>query len=176
MKKSITSAAAVAILTVAGISQAHAWGFGDVFSDKKQTNQSSGRDSTSMGKNSAGRDRFDFRNSFNRTNSPDVSNSRNFVTGTVSTGGNVMQSAGQVRDIGNGTAKNARFGLGGGNFKNSGLIGNNAGASIVTGGITVGDSNNYGNSYMGTDALNTQVQMRKLDQEVELKKIEAASR
>lgn len=176
MKRTVTSVAIGAIVTMAGISQAHAWGFGDVFSDKKQTtvNQSAGGDARyqSLGKNSGGRDRWEIKNSFNRTNSPEIANSKNVNTGN--TGGNTMQSAGQVRDIGNGTAKNARFsGIGSGNFRNDGLIGNNAGASQSSGGIDLGDKNDYSRTYMGNDAVNAQVRMREIDSQVEMKKIES---
>ena len=65
MKKTITGVAAVALITVAGVSSAHA-GLGSLtgtlapsFSKHSSTNQKSGRDSVSMGKNSAGRDKFD---------------------------------------------------------------------------------------------------------------------
>ena len=181
MKRTITSVAIGAIVTMAGISQAHAWGI-DAFKKSSTTNvtQSAGGDARyqSQGKNSGGRDRWEIKNSFNKTNSPEIGGgSKNVFTGSTGSNSNVLQSAGQVRDIGNGTAKNARFGLGGGNFKNNGLIGNNAGASQgASSGVNLGDSVSTGNTYMGTDALTNQYDMKKLDQEVQLKKIEADSR
>lgn len=167
MKRAITGVAAVALITVGGVSTSEAF---FVKAKNEMNRLNAGRNAVS-GKSSAGRDRIDNKNSFNRYNSPDISNSRGVFTG--STGSNVMQSAGQVRDIGNGTAKNARFGNGGGDFKNSGLIGNNAGASQSSGGIYQGDMNSYGHTYMGTDALDRQVRMQELSNQVELKKIEA---
>lgn len=177
MKKAITGVAAVALITVVGVSTGHAWSFAPSFKKQSSTTQSSGRDSQSFGKNSAGRDRTDIKNSFNRTNSPEISNSKQVFTGSTGSNHNVMQSAGQVRDIGNGTAKNARFsGIGSGNFRNDGLIGNNAGASqSANSGVNIGDSINTGNTntYMGSDAITAQTTMNKDNNDLERARIEA---
>lgn len=172
MKKAITSVAIGAIITMAGISQAHAWGPIDAFKKSSTTNvtQSAGGDARyqSQGKNSGGRDRWEIKSSFNRTDAHNISGGKNFNIGNLDTH---AEQKGEFKDLGNGTAKNAKAGLS--EWTNAGgFIGQNQ----TTGGQSLGDSVNTGNTYMGTDAMDSQNEAARIQakKEVDLKTLEAS--
>ena len=164
MKKYLTSAVTVAILTVAIVPTSHAW---FVKAKNEMNRLSAGRNAVSGG-NSAGRDRVDNRNSFNRMNSPDISGgAKNVNTGNLDSR---AEQKGEFKDLGNGTAKNARAGLSEWSNAN-GYIGQ----SQSTGGIALGD---IGSTYTGTDALNSMNEAARIQasKDIEMKRIETSQR
>ena len=152
MKKYLTSAVTVAILTVAIVPTSHAW---FVKAKNEMDRLSAGRNAVSGG-NSAGRDRVDNRNSFNRMNSPDISGgAKNVNTGNLDSR---AEQKGEFKDLGNGTAKNARAGLSEWSNANG----------------YIGQSQSTG----GTDALNSMNEAARIQasKDIEMKRIETSQR
>lgn len=155
MKKYLASAATVAILTVAVVSTGHAWGISGAFKKTSNTSQRSGRDSVSQGKNSAGRDRYDYKNSFNRTNSPDVKgNANNANFGTMSTGAVGAAQVAAGSNTYGAAGKNGRVNMNRFGANNSGTIGSGGNTAVggTSGSINLGDTNT---NFVGDSAVKT---------------------
>jgi hypothetical protein len=153
MKRAIKSAAAVAILTVAMVSTSHAWSVNPSYSSSSSNQQRSGRDSVSIGKNGAGRDKIDNKQRYD--NSVKVSgfgrmNSHNMGANSIMISGDFAPKVGHQGPVSVGSVQGDNNNIDNSISGNFGIVGH----TINTGNTTTSTNTNSGNS--GDSTTSTQ--------------------